>query len=199
MGFHGVKVKSILQLCKYFSFFLLYTSPWPSCREVDGGGWIAIADSRTVAVCPFPASPWDGSPSMAADAAWGFVWPSHGSMVWHRYCQHIQVKEGGGWIAIADSRTVAVVSVPASPWDGSPSTVADAAWGFVWPSHGSMVWHRYCQHIQVKEGGGWIAIADSRTVAVVSVPASPWDGSPSTVADAAWGFVCAFHGSMVWH
>ena len=71
MGFHGVKVKSILQLCKYFSFFLLCTSPWPSCREVEGGGWIAIADSHTVAVVSVPASLWYGSPSMAADAAWG--------------------------------------------------------------------------------------------------------------------------------
>ena len=76
-----------------------HTSPWPSCREVEGGGWITIADSRTVAVVSVPASPWYGSPSMAADAAWGFVWPSHGSMAWHRCCQHIQVKEGG-WFAI---------------------------------------------------------------------------------------------------
>ena len=82
----------------------------------------------------------------------------------------------GGWFAIADSRIVAVVSVPASPWYGSPSMLADAAWGFVWASHGSMVWHRCCQHFQVREGG-WIAIADSRIVAVVSVPASPWYGS----------------------
>ena len=29
----------------------------------------------------------------------------------------------------SDSRTVAVVSVPASPWYGSPSMAADAAWG----------------------------------------------------------------------
>ena len=75
------------------------TSPWPSCREVEGGGCFAIADSRIVAVVSVPASPWDGSPSMAADAAWGFVLASHGSMVWHQCCQHIQVKEGG-WFAI---------------------------------------------------------------------------------------------------
>ena len=152
MGFHGVKVKSILQLCKYFSFFLLCTSPWPSCREVEGGGWIAIADSHTVAVVSVPASPWYGSPSMLADAAWGLrVCAFHGSIVWHQFCQHIQAKEGGlfgfhpfnghtspwpscreveggGWFAIADSRIVAVCPFPASPWYGSPSTVADAAW-----------------------------------------------------------------------
>ena len=63
------------------------------------GGWIAIADSRIVAVCPFPASPWYGSPSMLADGSWGFVCAFHGSMVWHQCCQHIQVKEGG-WFAI---------------------------------------------------------------------------------------------------
>ena len=118
------------------------------------GGWITIADSRSVAVVSVPASPWDGSPSIMADAAWGFVCAFHGSMVWHQFCQHIQVREGGGWIAIADSRTVAVASVPASPWDGSPSIMADGSWG---ASHGSMVWHQFCQHIQVKEGG-WFAI-----------------------------------------
>ena len=149
---------------------------------------VRVPDSRTVAVVSVPASPWYGSPSMAADAAWGFVLASHGSMVWHGCCQHIQVKEGGwfgfhpfnghtspwpscreveggGWITIADSPIVAVCPFPASPWDGSPSTVADAAWGFVWPSHGSMVWHRCCQHIQVKEGGCF---------GFLTVPSWPW-------------------------
>ena len=62
--------------------------------------------------------------------------------------------------------------------------------GFVWASHGSMVWHGCCLHIQVKEGGGWITIADSRIVAVCPFPASPWYGSPSMAADGSWGFVC---------
>ena len=143
---------------------------------MEGGGWIAIADSRTVAVVSVSASPWDGSPSVVADAARGFVCVSHGSMVWHGCCQHIQVKEGGlfgfhpfnghtspwpscreveggGWITIADSRIVAVVSVTASLWYGSPSMAADAAWGLrVCAFHGSMVWHRCCQHIQVRDG-----------------------------------------------
>ena len=126
------------------------------------GGWITIADSRSVAVVSVPASPWDGSPSIMADAAWGFVCAFHGSMVWHQFCQHIQVREGGGWIAIADSRTVAVASVPASPWDGSPSVVVDAAWascGF----HGSMVWHQFCQHIQVKAADGSGSIPSTGT------------------------------------
>ena len=55
-------------------------------------------------------------------------------------------------LRVPDSPIVAVVSVPASPWDGSPSTVADAAWGFVCAFHGSMVWHQFCQHIQAKDG-----------------------------------------------
>ena len=100
-----------------------HTSPWPSCREVEGGGWITIADSRIVAVCPFPASPWDGSPSTVADGSWGFVCAFHGSMVWHQFCQHIQVKEGG-WFGF-------------HPFNGHT---------LPWPS---------CREV---EGGGWIAI-----------------------------------------
>ena len=133
MGFHGVKVKSILQLCKYFSFF---SSLHLAMAIVSRGGrrrMVRVPDSRTVAVVSVPASPWDGSPSMLADAAWGFVWASHGSMVWHQFCQHIQAKDGRRMLR--HRFTVSLVSLfHLFQWNGHTSP---------WPS---------CREV---EGGGW--------------------------------------------